>query len=206
MTPAPKDAARLDIQELELGHLEAFARLFDAASCACYCRYWHFEGTKNEWLDRCAHRPEENVRELAEALRARDVTARGLVAVDARGGGEIVGWMKLAPRERMAKLTKLPVYRHLPFEQGTWTIGCFVVHPDWRRRGVARALAEAAEGSVRAWGGRFVEAHPRRSSEALHDEEAWQGPERMFEALGYEALHDMWPYPVYRKALLSSGR
>ncbi|HSO40969.1 MAG TPA: GNAT family N-acetyltransferase [Labilithrix sp.] len=180
-------------------HLDGFGALFEAASSSCFCRYWHFTGTKNEWLDRCAHRPEENLAEQAAASRAGEPSASGLVALDE---GTVVGWMKVAPREALPKLTSLPVYRHLPFEPGTWSIGCFVVHPASRRRGVARALVQGAVDQVPAWGGRFLEGHPRRSEAPLYDEEAWQGPERIFLELGFSAIHDQGPYPVYRKVLL----
>lgn len=182
-------------------HLEGFAKLFEAASSPCFCRYWHFTGTKNEWLERCAFRPEENLAEQADAVRRGDASARGLVAVDRAAGDAIVGWMKLAPREAVPKLTSLPVYRQLAFEEGTWTVGCFLVDPAARHEGVARALLVAAEAHVRAWGGRLIEGHPRRSTEPLHDEEAWQGPERLFVELGYAAIHDVSPYPVYRKVV-----
>ena len=175
--------------------------LFDASSSPCFCRYWHFTGTKNEWLDRCAHRPEENLAEQIAALRDGDPSARGLVALE---DGALVGWMKVAPREALPKLTSLPVYRALPFEEGTWSIGCFLVAAAARRRGVARALVRAAEALVLSWGGRVLEGHPRRSEAPLYDEEAWQGPERVFIELGFEPVHDVAPYPVYRKVLLAA--
>jgi hypothetical protein len=61
-----------------------------------------------------------------------------------------------------------------------------------------------AEAQVREWGGRVLEGYPRRSSAPLYDEEAWQGPERVFIDLGFEPVHDVAPYPVYRKVLLST--
>jgi GNAT superfamily N-acetyltransferase len=191
----------IDVEPLTPSNLERFAKLFEAASSPCFCRYWHFTGTKNEWLERCAFRPEENLAEQADALRRGDASARGLVALDRDAGDAVVGWMKLAPREAMPKLTSLPVYRHLAFEEATWTVGCFLVDPSARHRGVARALLVAAEEHVRAWGGRLIEGHARRSTEPLHDEEAWQGPERLFVELGYAAIHDVAPYPVYRKVV-----
>jgi ribosomal protein S18 acetylase RimI-like enzyme len=179
-------------------HLAGFAKLFEATSSSCFCRYWHFTGTKNDWLDRCANRPEENLAEQADAVARGDVSASGLVAID---DGAVVGWMKLAPRPSLPKLTSLPVYRQLVAEPGTWTIGCFVVDPSARRRGVARALVQNAETYVAGQGGRLIEAHPRRSTEPLHDEEAWQGPEQLFRELGFAVIHDVSPYPVYRKVV-----
>ena len=192
----------IDVDVFSAAHLEGFARLFEAASSSCFCRYWHFQGPKNDWLDRCANRPEENLAEQAAALARDDDTARGLVAIDRAAEGAIVGWMKLAPREAMPKLTGLPVYKTLPAEPGTWTIGCFQVHPSHRHRGVARALVGAAEAHVSRWGGSFLEAHPRRSATPLHDEEAWQGPERLFQERGFVPFHAMEPYPVYRKVII----
>lgn len=187
-------------------HLAGFAKLFDAASSPCFCRYWHFTGNKNEWLERGAFRPEENLAEQADAVRRGDDTARGFVAIDhdangANGADAIVGWMKVSPREAVPKLTRLPVYKNLAAEPGTWSIGCFLVHPGARHRGVARALVQAAVDHVGTWGARFLDAYPRRSTEPLHDEEAWQGPERVFVELGFEPVHDVAPYPVYRRVV-----
>ncbi len=188
----------LHVEPLSEAHLENFRALFEAASAPCFCRYWHATGTKNDWLDRCANRPEENFAEQAAAVRAGDPSAIGLVA---RNDAGVVGWIKVAPRTAVPKITGLPVYRTLPFEEGTWVIGCFLVHPSWRRHGVARALVEGAEVHVARCGGRFIEAHPRRSDVPLHDEEAFRGPEELFLARDYAAVHDVSPYPVYRKVL-----
>jgi GNAT superfamily N-acetyltransferase len=188
----------MSVQPLTEAHLPSLLALFEAASSSCFCRYWHFTGTKNEWLDRCANRPEENAAELAAAVRAGDPSARGLVALE---NGAVVGWMKLTARSQVPKLRSLPVYRSLDLgdEASTFSVGCFLVHPDRRGQGVARALSEAAPGFARAWGARAVEAYPRRSSEPLHPEEAWQGPERVFAETGFEAVVDVAPYPVYRR-------
>jgi GNAT superfamily N-acetyltransferase len=111
--------------------------------------------------------------------------------------------MKLAPRARLTKLRRQGAYRALDLgdDEGIWSLGCLLVRPDRRRRGVARALVEAAPAHVRSLGGRAVEAYPHRVSHALHDEEAWMGPERVFVALGWQPTHDVAPYPVYRKAV-----
>ncbi|HEX4515130.1 MAG TPA: N-acetyltransferase, partial [Polyangiaceae bacterium] len=51
-------------------HLDALADLFRACECPCFCRYWHFEGDKNAWLERCALTPAINEAELrADVLR-----------------------------------------------------------------------------------------------------------------------------------------
>lgn len=188
------------IEAVTEAHLPSLRQLFEASSSSCFCRYWHFEGTKNDWLDRCANRPEENARELEAAVKAHDPGARGLVAIE---NGAVVGWMKLVPRAAVPKLRRLPVYRNLDLgdEETTYSIGCLLVHPNARGRGIARKLVAAGPPFARAWGARAVEGYPRRSSEPLHDEEAWQGPERAFIAEGYQPVVDVPPYPVYRKGI-----
>lgn len=189
------------VEALTEAHLPGLRALFDAASSTCFCRYWHFGGNKNEWLERCAFRPEENAAELEAAVRARESAARGLVALD--DAGDVVGWMKLTPRSAVPKLRRLPVYRSLDLgdEETTYAIGCYLVRPDRRGLGVARALTSAAPRFAQEWGAAAVEGYPRRSSEPLHPEEAWQGPERVFVETGFQPVVDVTPYPVYRKRL-----
>lgn len=189
------------VEALTEAHLPALRAFFEACSSTCFCRYWHFGGTKNEWLERCAFRPEENAAELEAAVKAHEPGARGLVALE--DDGSVVGWMKLTPRRSVPKLRALPVYKNLDLgdEDTTYSVGCVLVRPDARGRGVARALTAAAEDAARSWGARAVEAYPRRSEEPLHPEEAWLGPERVFVEAGFEAIVDVSPYPVYRKRL-----
>lgn len=173
------------------------AALFEACGSSCFCRWWHFAGTKNEWIERCALRPEENRRELEEALAAGDDSARGIVAID---GDEVVGWMKLAPRASLPKLRALPVYRShdLGTDEGVFSIGCFLVHPEHRRRGVARTMIAAAPSIVRAWNGIAIEAYPHAIDRPMYDEEAWMGPNALFEHAGFTQHGGELPYPVLR--------
>lgn len=173
----------------------AIATLFDHASCPCHCRYWHFDGDKNAWLDRCT-RPEDNRAEMARALAADDPSAQGLIAVD--DVAAVVGWMKLCPLAALPKLRRLPVYRSLTPREGTWAVGCFLVRPDRRRHGVAQALVDEAARHAARIGATAIEGYPRRASSALHDEQAWLGPEAIFVRAGFDLVHDA-PYPVYRK-------
>ena len=135
-------------------------------------------------------------------MHGGDPAGRGLVAMEA---GVALGWMKLAPRAVLPKLRRLSVYRPLDLgdDAGVYSVGCFLVRPDHRGRGVARALLAAADTHVLAWGGRAIEAYPRRAEGALHPEEAWMGPERLFIELGFSPLVDVAPYPVLRKTLKS---
>jgi GNAT superfamily N-acetyltransferase len=186
------------IVPLDAAHEGMFAELFAACASSCFCRWWHFEGSKNEWLARLAHEPEVNRDEHARLAHAGDPAAGGLLALE---GDIAVGWMKLVPRSAVPKLRRLPVYRALDLgdDEGVWSVGCFLVRPDRRGTGVARALLAAADQHVRARAGRAIEAYPRRSSEPIHAEEAWMGPASLFLGQGFTPMHDLGPYPVLRK-------
>lgn len=190
------------VTKLERARSSAWARLFEECASACFCRYWHFEGSKNDWLARCANEAEENRREQLARIDLGDPCARGLVAWE---GDRAVGWMKLVPRVCLRKLTRLPVYRRREDGDGgaVYSIGCILIAPSERRRGVARALVTAADLHVRAWGGLAIEAYPRRTEGPLHDEEAWMGPESIFRDAGFEAAPASGTdsYPIYRKAV-----
>jgi GNAT superfamily N-acetyltransferase len=70
-----------------------------------------------------------------------------------------------------------------------WSIGCFVVRPGFRRRGVARSLLEGAVAYARSEGAPAVEAYPIdpagvRVSTAF----GFVGFASMFEAAGFRRI------------------
>jgi GNAT superfamily N-acetyltransferase len=193
----------------------AWQGLFEASGSTCFCRYWHFVGRKNEWLERCFQRPDENRDEQLALVRSGALEARGLLAMD---GPTAVGWMKLAPRALLPKLRQQGAYRPLDLgpDEGVWSVGCLLVRPDRRRTGVARALVMAAPEHLLAWDGpsspvAAIEAYPRGSNPVagaaggtslmLHDEEAWVGTQHLFESCGFTRVAGEPAYPVMRKAL-----
>lgn len=70
-----------------------------------------------------------------------------------------VGWCGLGPRAAMPRLVRsrtIPAVDDAP----AWSIGCFVVRPGHRRRGIARALLRGAVDYARSQGAPVVEAYP----------------------------------------------
>lgn len=182
---------------LEPSDLTALDAFFERCDAGCHCRYWHFTGDKNAWLARCAHAPADNAREFREAFE----TGSGMQGVVARAEGEIWGWLKLSAAEEMTKLYDQRLYRGLPCfngdRSGTYTVGCVLVDPERRRRGLAHGLLQAGIELCRKAGARRIEAFPRRA-ELVSDGELWLGPYSIFERAGFQAVNDFQPYPVMR--------
>ncbi len=180
-------------------HAAALAELFERSGSGCHCQYWHFTGDKNAWLARLAFEPGANRSALEQ--RARDETLAGVVA---RRGARVVGWMKLEPAQALPKLYEQRIYRDLPCLQGVrdrvWVVGCFLVDPEERRRGVARALLRTGIELARTRGGTALEAFPRRAND-VGDEMLWTGPLLLLETEGFEVVHEQAQYPVMRKLL-----
>ena len=126
---------------------------------------------------------------------------RGVVAV---ASGRVIGWMKLSPAASMHKLYEQKPYRGLPCfsrdRAGVFVVGCFLVDPEWRRRGVSRALLERGVELAQSWGARAIEAFPR-SAEPVSEELLWTGAPSVFRRAGFEVVDDSGPYPVLRRSL-----
>ena len=188
------------VEPLSASRLHAWGELFEASSCPCFCRYWHFEGDKNSWLERCATDRERNRREHVAACTAGDDGARGLVALR---GNDCVGWLKLTPRASVPKLRRLPVYRSLDLgdDAGVWSIGCLLVRPDTRHEGVSNALISAAPEHAKAWGAHAIEAYPHVQQGDVADEQMWRGALSSYERAGFVHVSGELPYPVLRRVL-----
>ncbi len=161
--------------------------LFEAAGSLCYCRFWHFAGTQQRLAgalrDGAGGQPRGA--DPGGSQGGAD-EARGVVAL---AGETLVGWLKVAPAQVMTKAYDRRLYRGLPCfggdRAGVFLVGCALVHPAHRRRGVATALVAGAVRIAPGWGARVLEALPRRPREAVSDEELWTGPLGAFAAAGF---------------------
>lgn len=88
---------------------------------------------------------------------------------------EAVGWCALAPREDYERLSRSRVLAAVD-EAPVWSVTCFFVRRDWRRRGVTVALLDGALRWVAGQGGSIVEGYP-------HDTEGDQPPVFVFHGL-----------------------
>lgn len=187
-------------------HGPGLLALFESAGSGCFCSYWHFEGNKNAWLERCYLDPAAN--RVALLARLESPALAGVVASAPAHG--VVGWLKVTRAEELRRLYEQRIYRSLPCfdaaqgaREHVYTVGCLFVAERARGQGVAKALLGAAIEAARAAGGKTLEAFPRGTPEGerLRPDEVWLGPEALFLDAGFESVSDFRPYPVLRKSL-----
>lgn len=190
------------IRPVAAGDAQALSALFDAADSPCACRYLHFGGDKNEWLMRCASPERENHTELHAALASGSPEALGVVAaID----GAIVAWLKVAPAQSVPKALEQRTYRALPVfagdRAGLYLLGCALIHPAERKRGLVAPLLDGAIALARDHGARALVALPRVPREPVSDAELWSLPFGPLARAGFVAVDGELPYPVLRLEL-----
>lgn len=169
-------------------HVAAFDALHGTAGW-CFCVAWWVE-TWEGWSKRTAG----DNRALRKRLIDDDIFDGYLGFAD----GKPVGWCQALPRDR---LTNLRRQFDLTPDDATWAIGCFFIHPEHRRKGVARALLRAVLSDLPARGARRVEAYPKRVAGAGSGD-LWNGPETLLRAFGFATLKDDPLRPVLGRDLL----
>jgi GNAT superfamily N-acetyltransferase len=183
-------------------HAAGLCALLESTGSGCFCNYWHFEGNKNAWLERCFLDAAANRAALVERLASPELS--GVVASSPQG---VCGWLKVTRAQALTRLYDQRVYRGLPCFQGppgarehVYAVSCFYVAETERGRGLGRSLLETAIAVAREAGGSALEAFPRQTpaGERLRPDEVWLGPEALFRNLGFVPVSDFLAYPVLR--------
>jgi GNAT superfamily N-acetyltransferase len=105
----------------------------------------------------------------------------GILAYDE---SRAIGWCAVEPRDhypRLAKSRTLQPLDHRP----VWSVTCFFIRKEYRRRGVSTALLEAAAAHVKSKGGNLLEGYPVVPEQPVPDAFAWTGLLPAFEAAGF---------------------
>jgi GNAT superfamily N-acetyltransferase len=156
------------------------ATLFAAdGPSGCWCQYWRQSSS-----DYSAGGPGSGERKLHGQVEAGP-PAPGLVAYD---DGEPAGWLGFGPRASMERLVRsrtIPTIDDAP----VWSVVCFKVRVGHRRKGVARALLEAAIEYARGQGAPAIEAYPiDPNGQRLDVAFSYVGFTGIFESAGFERI------------------
>lgn len=115
-------------------------------------------------------------------------------------GGEPVGWCQAGRRNRLEKLNDQFDLQESASDSEIWSITCFLVSPEWRRKRVAATMLGKVLDDLRKRGVTTVEAYPKRGED--QDElDLWNGAEAMYLQAGFEVIKDDDERPILRKRL-----
>jgi len=124
--------------------------------------------------------------------------APGILAYD---GARAVGWCCVGPRESFPLLERSRVLARVD-DEPVWSIVCFFVARDHRRRGLTRKLIKAAVAYAASRGARIVEAYPTDAGGDQPDAFVYTGLVTAFAANGFvEVVRRSKRRPILRRRL-----
>lgn len=157
---------------------------------ACYCMFFHFEGTNEAWATFCESGTSRKIQQ--QRIETGDV--RGYLAYD---GDAVAGWLNAAPRTHYPKLDG---FAPIDDREATGNVTCFVIDPAKRRRGIARALLDrACEDFARA-GLTVAEAFPPKQTDGS-DADSFRGPLSLYQGAGFTIAEELPSHFRVRRTL-----
>lgn len=174
--------------------LEDFLYYFDNVAfsnnpdwATCYCHFYHFAGTNEEFFKRTA---EENRMASKKLILSRKMN--GFIAYFKE---KPVGWCNVNSKGNYAKI---------PFEEESdlkiASLICFIVAPSYRKQGIARKLLRYACSIYKDNGYDLIEVYPRKG-ENLSDAYSYRGPISLYNSEGFFIYKEFEDYYVMRKKL-----
>lgn len=142
----------------------------------CYCQYYHVHCTSEVWRKRTS---EQN-----KALAEKNIESglmQGLVALD---GDQMVGWLNVNDVNRYALLQDDAELHQ--FNGRSAMVVCFVIHPDYRGKGLASRMLKTAVEESRQQG--FDRLIGRPFIWSAHPERQYHGVPKMYEDLGFKEI------------------
>lgn len=141
----------------------------------CWCMWWRYASQK-AYLAAKGAGTRRGFKKVVDAG-----PPPGLLAY---AGGEPVGWCAVAPRSEYPRLANSRVLAPVD-ERPVWSVSCFFVRKDWRRRGVTVALLTEAARFVGRRGGDIVEGYPTDPPGKQPEAFVWHGLLSAFEKAGF---------------------
>jgi len=128
-----------------------FVQLFGSkgACGGCWCMYW-----------KLGHQEFKSRQGTANQLAQKAIVESGIVpGILAFKDDTPVGWIAVEPRSAYATLARSRILKPLD-EVPVWSVTCFFVARNYRRRGITIQLLHAAVDFARSKGGKVVEGYP----------------------------------------------
>jgi GNAT superfamily N-acetyltransferase len=157
-----------------------FESLFgEKGACAgCWCMYWRMRRK-----DYDAQRGSGTKRKMKNLINGEIIP--GILAYD---NDVPVGWCSVAPREDFPVLENSRVLQRID-DKPVWSVVCFFINKDYRRKGLSVELLNAAKKYVKNNGGKILEGYPVEPKAAKSpDVFVWIGLASAFRKAGFKEI------------------
>jgi GNAT superfamily N-acetyltransferase len=175
-----------------------FERLFgpNGACAGCWCTCWRRPRT-----DYIRNKGAGNRRYMLKVVDSGEPTGV-LGYLDS----EPVGWCAVAPREVYPYFERSRILQPVD-DTPVWSVTCFFIHKDHRRKGLTVQLLRAAVEYVKERGGKMVEGYPvEPKSDSMPAVFAWTGMASAFLAAGFkEVARRSKGRPIMRRRVTTSA-
>ncbi len=164
------------LSNLDFGHEPHWA--------TCFCRYYHSNCSADQWQIRTG---EHNRLEAVDQIQAGKM--KGYLAFD---GDKCIGWCNANDASQYIRLEQ--DIKHIMDGKKVGCVICFVIHPDYRKQGVARLLLKKAVEDFRQGGFDAVLALPVGRMD--NPEKHYRGTLNMYKELGFVEIEKHDPVSV----------
>ncbi len=181
---------KLAIHPLTPARWPDFEKLFgrNGACAGCWCLWWLL--TRKQWTAQKGDGNRQAMHALVEANRRP-----GLIAY---ADGQPVGWCAVAPRKHYVRLESSRVLQPVD-DQPVWSITCFFVAREYRRRGLTVALLKAAADFAKKNGATILEGYPTEPGKDQPDAFVYTGLASAFRKAGFAEVARRSPArPIFR--------
>lgn len=140
----------------------------------------------------------ENTGDAARQMQKSIVDSKVVPGLIAYADGYPIGWVAVEPRSAYPKLAHSHVLTPVD-DKEVWSITCFFVAKDYRRKGVTIELLKASVGHVRKHGGKIVEGYPVDAPQDMPAPFVYTGTASAFQQAGFKEVARNAPTrPIFR--------
>ena len=163
----------------------------------CWCMYWLVRRSA-DWGEGQAGGSKAVNKDRFRAIAAQHPPP-GLIAYKEETP---VAWARVMARERHPGLANSRWFKTDLDTEGIWSLSCFVVKRQWRRRGLTSLLTRAAADFARQHGATALEVYPTDTKEEKHPATIYTGIASTFRRLGFETVQAKAPHKPMMRLML----
>jgi ribosomal protein S18 acetylase RimI-like enzyme len=158
---------------------------------SCYCHFYHFNGTNEEWIKTTA---KANRNASISLIQSGKMTGYLAYSDD-----KPVGWCNANLKENFQKLLIMKEFK-TSIDGKLASIVCFIISHLYRRKGIARKLLQYACKDLKEKDFDYVEAYPRKGDK-LSNAHQYRGPISLYKSEGFIIYKELKNFYIVRKKL-----